>query len=71
MLQEFSIIQPNLQFTIEKEQHNKMNFLDITLQRTDKNLSYSIHRKPTTTDNNTEYIVPPFTTQNVSHQLPN
>jgi hypothetical protein len=50
MLQEFNNIQTNLQFTIETEQNNRINFLDITMQRTDKNMSYNIYRKPTTTD---------------------
>jgi hypothetical protein len=72
MLQEFNNIQPNLQFRIEKEQHNKIDFLDITIQRTDKN--QSIQHIPKTNDdrhNDTQYIMLPYTTQNVSHQLPN
>jgi hypothetical protein len=63
-LQEFNNMQPNLRFTIEKKHHNKINFLDITMQRTDN--------IPKTNDdghNNSQYIMPPYTKQNVSHQL--
>jgi hypothetical protein len=38
-----------LQFTIDKEQ-SSINFLDITIHRDAFNFSYSIYRKPTTTD---------------------
>jgi predicted transcriptional regulator len=49
-LQEFNNIHPKLQFTIEKEQNNKINFLDVTIQRTE-NLSYStyLNCQPSTT----------------------
>jgi hypothetical protein len=43
-------MQPSIEFTIEKEQHEKINYLDITVHRKDKGLEFSIHRKPTQTD---------------------
>jgi hypothetical protein len=33
-----------------KKEQNKINFLDITIQRTENNLSYSTYRKSTATD---------------------
>jgi hypothetical protein len=41
---------PTLKFTIEKETENKINFLDISITTNDDSLSFSIYRKPTTTD---------------------
>jgi len=35
---------------MEKEIDNKINFLDVTIQKENKNLSFNIYRKPTTTD---------------------
>jgi hypothetical protein len=49
-LQEFNNIHPKLIFTIEKEENNKTNFLDITIQRTENKLTYGIRRKITATD---------------------
>ena len=37
-------------FSIEKEIDNSINFLDITVHRSTENFSFSIYRKPTTTD---------------------
>jgi hypothetical protein len=44
ILQEFNNIKPNLQFTMYKEQTNKINFIDILIQRTESNLSYNISK---------------------------
>jgi hypothetical protein len=46
----FNKLTPTLKFTIEKETENKINFLDISITRNDDSLSFSIYRKPTTTD---------------------
>ena len=35
---------------MEKETNNSINVLDITIQKTDNNISYSVYRKPTSTD---------------------
>lgn len=41
----------NIKFTIEIETNNQINFLDLTLIRTNSNdLKYEIYRKPTSTD---------------------
>jgi hypothetical protein len=49
-LNEFNKLQQTIKFTIEKEQQESINFLDIRIHRKDKNLQYSIYRKPTQTD---------------------
>jgi hypothetical protein len=49
-LQEFNKIHPKLIYTIEKEENNKIHFLDIIIQRTENKLTYGIHRKATATD---------------------
>lgn len=43
-------ITPNLKFTMETEQSNKINFLDITIEKIDNRLDFSIYRKPTTSN---------------------
>jgi len=39
-----------MKFTLEKEENNKMNFLDITIAKEHDGLLFQIYRKPTTTD---------------------
>ena len=39
-----------MNFTMENEIYNKINFLDITIQKGKENLSFDIYRKRTTTD---------------------
>jgi len=41
---------PAITFCVEKETDNSINFLDITVHKSTENLSFSTHRKPTTTD---------------------
>ena len=50
VLDEFNSITPKLEFTLEEEQNGKINFLDFTIVKTHKGLSFDIYRKPTTTD---------------------
>lgn len=42
-LQEFKNMRPKLQFAVDKEQ-NKINFLDISVERMENNLLCSIYR---------------------------
>jgi hypothetical protein len=49
ILKEFNTVHPNLKFTLETETHNKINYLNITVNKQDK-LTFGIFRKPTTTD---------------------
>jgi len=50
ILSSFNSFCPSLQFTLELEKGNKLNFLDVTLEKTNTGFSYNIHRKATTTD---------------------
>jgi hypothetical protein len=49
-LNNFNNIQPSINFTMEKEQHEKINYLDITIHCKDKQFEFSIYRKPTQAD---------------------
>jgi hypothetical protein len=49
-LNECNKLQQTIKFTIQKEQQESINFLDIRIHRKDKHLQYSIYRKPTQTD---------------------
>jgi len=50
VLEYFNNIVPSMKFTSEKEQNNKINFLDITITKNHEGLSFEIYRKPTATD---------------------
>lgn len=43
-------IHKNMQFTLEIEENHSINFLDLTITQSDKNLKFKIYRKPTATD---------------------
>lgn len=43
-------LDPNIQFTIETEENNSINFLDLTITKINKKHDFSIYRKPTHTD---------------------
>jgi len=49
-LDKFNSMIPSTKFTLEQEQDNRINFLDITIIKNQDKLSLDIHRKPTTTD---------------------
>lgn len=49
-LDEFNIIHPEIKFTMEKESHNKINYLDLTISKARNKLNMGIYTKPTTTD---------------------
>jgi hypothetical protein len=48
---QFNEINPKLQFTIEKENDNVINFLDVTVIRKPNNVQHGIYRKPTSAGN--------------------
>jgi hypothetical protein len=64
-LNEFNKLQQTIKFTIEKKQQESINFLDIGIHRKDKNLQYSIYRKPTQTD----IIIPKNSCYPYEHKL--
>ena len=43
-----------LQFTMEQENNNSINFLDITIYKNNNSLNFCVYRKPTATD----HIIP-------------
>jgi hypothetical protein len=45
----FNNITPGLKFTLEQEKDKKLNFLDLTISRTENRLSFNTFRKQTTT----------------------
>jgi hypothetical protein len=47
---EFNEQGSNIRFSMEKEQHNCINFLDLTIHRKNTELEFEIYRKPTQTD---------------------
>jgi hypothetical protein len=49
-LNEFNSIHPNIQYMIEKQNNNTLNYLDISIENINSNFIFGIHRKPTTTD---------------------
>jgi hypothetical protein len=50
LLLQFNNLSPKLEFTIEKEENQKINFLDITINTESEGFSIDIHRRPTYTD---------------------
>ena len=46
----FINISPTLTFTMETENNNHINFLDITIQKSGHEINFNIYRKPTTID---------------------
>jgi hypothetical protein len=50
ILAEFNRQATSIKFTIEEEQHNSINFLDLTIHRKRTKLEFGIYRKPTQTD---------------------
>jgi tRNA/tmRNA/rRNA uracil-C5-methylase (TrmA/RlmC/RlmD family) len=50
IINELKKLQSAINFTIEKEQNKSIILLDLTIHRTDKNIQFSIYRKPTQTD---------------------
>jgi hypothetical protein len=50
ILMEFNKQQPKVKFTMEKEQHNSINFLDITMHLRKGKVEFAMYRKHTHTD---------------------
>jgi hypothetical protein len=49
ILDAFKNTLPNLNFTLEEDGNNKINFLDVTITKNDSKLSFDIQRKPSFT----------------------
>jgi len=50
VLDDFNSTTPNMEFSLDKKENNKINFLDITIAKRHDSLLFEIYRKPTTTD---------------------
>jgi hypothetical protein len=50
ILTDFYSVHPKLNFTAEIEQINTLNYLDVSIHKTQNNIKTSIYRKPTVTD---------------------
>jgi len=50
VLDYFNSVIPNMKLTLEKEENNKINFLDITIATGHDRLLFEVYGKPTTTD---------------------
>ena len=48
ILNSFNSIHPNIQYSLEKEQNNKINFLDLKIEKCNNKIIFDIYRKPTT-----------------------
>jgi hypothetical protein len=64
-LDKINKLQPFIKFTTEKELHKSINFLDLTINRKDRNLQFAIYRKPTQTD----IIIPNSSCHPYEHKL--
>ena len=62
----FNSLTPSLNFTLEQETDNKLNFLDITIIKVADRISFYIYRKPTTT----EVIIPNDSCHPQEHKKP-
>src|SRR5436190_22124251 len=58
-------INKNIQFTLEKEENKKLNFLDLTIINKNNFIEYDIYRKPTFTDT----IIPKNSNQSLTVKL--
>jgi hypothetical protein len=54
VLEKFNVISPKLTFTLEEQHGKQLNYMDITITRNEKQFTFHIYRKPTTTD----HIIP-------------
>ena len=50
IMTEINNIHSNIKFTLETEEINKLNYLDITIINKEPHFEYAIYRKPTHTD---------------------
>ena len=65
VLHDFNKATQPMSFTIEKEENNQLNFLDITIKKGNQSLHYEIYRKPTSTD----IIIPSESNHPTEHKI--
>jgi hypothetical protein len=57
-LAEFNEQQSTIKFTMGKETHNSINFLDLLMQRKEKEFEYTIHKSHSNRTHNTQRLLP-------------
>ena len=55
LLQQLNSVHPNIQFTVEEEENDKIPFLDTILHKEEGKLAFSVYRKPTHKDDYIHY----------------
>jgi len=65
LLNDLNNLHNSIKFTMETETNNKLNYLDITINRSDSNLSYSIYRKNT----HTSHTIDANSNHPITHKL--
>jgi hypothetical protein len=65
VLSEFNSATPSLQFTMELETDNRINFLDLTIRKNNGHFEFEIYRKPTCTD----IIIPQDSCHPTEHKI--
>lgn len=65
ILDEMNLIHPAIIFTVELENNNSINFLDLTIRKTVNKLEFSIYRKPTQTD----HLIPSSSSHPFQHKM--
>jgi hypothetical protein len=63
-LDEFNLIDPNIQYTVETQNDGKLNYLDITIINNNNTFTFDIYRKHTTTDT----IIPNYSCHPTEHK---
>jgi hypothetical protein len=70
VLKSFNDITPSLTFTLEQEEENKLNFLDILIIKTEDKISFDTYRKKNHLGHhNPKRLVPSSRTEISSHQI--
>jgi len=70
VLKSFNNITPSLTFTLEEEEENKLNFLDILIIKTKDKISFDIYRKKNHLGHHhPKRLVPSNRTETSSHQI--
>ena len=56
ILNNLNAVEPRIQFTVEKEEDQKLAFLDTMMHRTNHGVTFSVYRKPTNKDDFIHYF---------------
>lgn len=65
LLEKINHLHPKIKFTLEVEENNTINFLDIKITRNDNTLKFGIFRKPSQTD----HVIPEDSNHHPQHKM--